>query len=111
MIGICCISFSSAAFYGNGVYFAVNSSYSAQTKYAAPDKDGIQSMFICRVIIGKYTLGKKGMKMAPLLPGSNETYDTLVENEAKPTIFVTMADAQAYPEYLVTFKVEKQGKT
>lgn len=64
-------------------------------------------MFICRVIIGKYTLGKKGMKMAPLLPGTNETYDTLVENETKPTIFVTMTDAQAYPEYLVTFKVQR----
>ena len=101
----CYISFPLASDYGQGVYFAVNSNYSADNKYAKPDKDGLQSMFICRVIIGKYTLGKKGMKMAPLLPGSNERYDTLVNDQAKPTIFVTMTDAQAYPEYLVTFKV------
>lgn len=103
-----------AALYGMGVYFALKSSYSAQTKYAKSDKDGQQSMFICRVIIGEYTPGKKGMKMAPVLrEGSTELFDTLVEKMDKPTIFVTMTDAQAYPEYLVTFKQEKKeaGKT
>lgn len=101
-----------AALYGMGVYFALNSSYSSQAKYAKPDKEGLQSMFLCRVIIGEYTLGKKGMKQAPLLRSdSTEQFDTLVENADKPTIFVTMTDAQAYPEYLVTFKVEKKGKT
>lgn len=99
-----------AAFYGMGVYFALNSSYSAQTKYAKLDKDGLQSMFICRVIIGEYTKGDRKMKTAPLLrEGSTEQFDTLVENVEKPTIFVTMTDAQAYPEYLVTFKPEKSG--
>jgi hypothetical protein len=92
-----------------GVYCAVNASYSAQTQYAKPNKDGLQSMFICRVIIGEYTLGKKGMKMGPLLKSdSTEQFDTLVDNVDKPTIFVALSDAQIYPEYLVTFKVEKK---
>lgn len=99
-----------AAYYGQGTYFAANASYSAQTKYAVPNKkEGHQSMFICQVIIGKYTVGKKGMKVATQ-KDTNEAYDTLVEKEDNPTIFVAMSDAQAYPEYLVTFKVEK-GKT
>ena len=90
------------------MYFAANASYSAQSKYAALDKDGNQSMFICQVIIGKYTQGTKGMKVAT--QDSKEAYDTLVENVDKPTIFVAMTDAQAYPEYLVTFKVQKGKK-
>ena len=66
-------------------------------------------MFVCRVIIGKYTKGNQKMKVAPpLQTGSNEVFDTLVENETTPTIFVAMSDGQAYPEYLVTFKIEKK---
>jgi len=100
-----------AAYYGKGVYFALNSSYSALPKYSVPNKDGHQYMFICRVIIGEYTKGTKEMKVAPpLREGSNEVYDTLVENKDNPTIFVAMSDAQAYPEYLITFKMEKKGK-
>ncbi len=45
------------------------------------------------------------MKVAPTLQsGSNEVFDTLVNDEKTPTIFVAMSDGQAYPEYLVTFK-------
>lgn len=97
------------------MYFAVNSIYSAQRQYSVPNKaDGYQSMFVCRVIIGSYTGGKQGMKTAPLLEeGSTEVYDTLVDNTHKPAIFVTLTDAQAYPEYLLTFekKKTKQKKT
>ena len=62
-------------------------------------------MFVCRVIIGKYAKGTQHMKTAPpLSSGSKEVYDTLCDNEAAPTIFVAMTDAQAYPEYLIAFK-------
>ncbi len=93
------------------MYFALNSSYSAQTNYSVPnkDKDGQQSMFVCQVIVGEYTVGKKGMNAAPELEeGTNEVYDTLVENKDNPTIFVALTDAQAYSEYLLTFKAEKK---
>ena len=87
------------------MYFAVESSYSAQDKYSVPDSSGLRYMFVCRVIIGEYTLGNKDMKTAPpLTPGSNAVFDTLVENVKSPTIFVALTDAQAYPEYLITFK-------
>ncbi len=72
-----------------------------------PDKDtGNQHMFVCSVLIGEYTRGKSDMKVAPpLRPGSKDVFDTLVNNEKSPTIFVALTDAQAYPEYLITFKV------
>lgn len=31
-------------------------------------------------------------------------YDTLVEREANPTIFVATKDSQAYPKYVIMFK-------
>ena len=99
-----CVFFFLAAYYGVGVYFALNASYSAVDKYAVPNKDKVQVMFICSVIIGKYAKGAKGMKAPPPLEqGSSLLYDTLVENDSNPTIFVAVKDAQAYPEYLVSF--------
>lgn len=65
-------------------------------------------MFICRVIIGEYTVGTKGMKKPPTLrKDTNQVFDTLVNNKDAPIIFVTTTDAQAYPEYLVVFKKAK----
>lgn len=96
-----------AAVFGKGVYFAARANYSAQQKYSVPDEDGNQHMFICNVIVGKYTKGDKTMKVAPPLdPNKNEhmLFDTLVDNTANPNIFVTMSDSQAYPEYLITFR-------
>lgn len=51
------------------------------------------------------------MKIAPPLDPSGNThllYDSLVDNTANPTIFVAMTDCQAYPKYLVTFKMDKK---
>lgn len=46
----------------------------------------------------------------PLKEGSKTLHDTLVDNQDKPSMFVAMTDAQAYPEYLVTFKLEKKTR-
>jgi hypothetical protein len=52
-------------------------------------------MFVSRVLIGKTTLGNSLMKTRPL--GFDSTTD---QNH----IFVTYHDAQAYAEYLITYK-------
>ena len=85
------------------MYFALKANYSAQTKYAELNKEGHQSIFICQMVIGEYTVGKSGQKVATQ-KDTNEAFDTLVDNQSNPTIYVAMSDAQAYPEYLVTFK-------
>jgi poly [ADP-ribose] polymerase 10/14/15 len=36
-------------------------------------------------------------------PGSLELFDTTVDSTGSPSIFVAYHDAQAYPEYLVSF--------
>ena len=97
---------STAAAFGKGVYFAVNASYSARSQYAVPDSSGQQRIFVCNVVIGAYTKGSREMKIAPHLPNNPHVlYDTLASDEKNPTIFVAMSDSQAYPEYLITFKL------
>lgn len=94
-----------AAYFGKGVYFAERADYSAQDKYSAPNKDGHKHMFVCNLVVGEFTRGTRDMKIAPVLPTSPLLlHDTLVDDVTNPSIYVAMTDAQAYPEYLITFK-------
>ena len=79
--------------YGKGVYFARDASYSSSTSYARPDRRGVQSMFLCRVVIGEYCLGVKDALAPPPRYGS-VLYDTTVNDVQDPAIFVTSSSAQ-----------------
>ncbi|XP_061579914.1 poly(ADP-ribose) polymerase family member 14-related sequence 1 isoform X2 [Cololabis saira] len=94
-----------AAAYGNGTYFAVNASYSASDTYSKPNSNGEKIMYLCRVLTGDFCKGKSGMIDAPTKGTSSvETYNSVVDNEANPIIFVIFHDNQAYPEYMITFQ-------
>jgi len=86
--------------YGKGVYFAVNSKYSLD--YTSPNSTGERHMFLCRVLVGEYCLGREDQPTPDVRSGT-ELYDSTVNNLQDPTIFVTYNDSQAYPEYIVTF--------
>ncbi|XP_032438307.1 protein mono-ADP-ribosyltransferase PARP14-like [Xiphophorus hellerii] len=92
-----------AAVFGKGVYFAVNAKYSA-TKYSLADESGLKRLYMARVITGRYTVGSSTMK-APPPRGTDPTdcFDSLVNCQVEPVIFVIFHDDQAYPEYLITF--------
>ena len=94
-----------ATFYGKGVYFARDASYSTNKTYAVPDQNGVQHMFYVRVTVGEYCKGVKDALTPDVREGLN-LYDTTVNNVADPSIFVTYHDAQAYPEYLIKFRQE-----
>ncbi|RVE58381.1 hypothetical protein OJAV_G00209100 [Oryzias javanicus] len=94
-----------AACYGNGSYFAVNSSYSASDTYSRPNANGEKIMYLCRVLTGDSTLGQQNMiAPPPKSSGSIELFDSAVDNMTKPSMFVIFHDTQAYPEYLIRFK-------
>nr|XP_046237201.1 protein mono-ADP-ribosyltransferase PARP14-like isoform X2 [Scatophagus argus] len=92
-----------AAVYGKGVYFAVNANYSARG-YSPPDSSGLSRMYVARVLTGRYTVGKSSM-IAPPPRGSDPTdcFDSVVDNQQQPSMFVIFHDDQAYPEYVITF--------
>ena len=89
--------------YGEGSYFALKASYSnhysnGQTRF----------MFVARVLTGEYKLGNASFRRPPLKDPSNpasDLYDSCVDSEDKPTIFVIFNDEQCYPSYLITYIV------
>jgi len=97
--------FSKVAYYGNGVYFALNASYSASKTYSAPDSQGIQRMYLAFVLVGTFTKGEQGMVAPPPVPNEQHILcDSVVDNVAKPAVFVVFKDNQAYPAYVISFK-------
>ncbi|EGV96420.1 protein mono-ADP-ribosyltransferase PARP14 [Cricetulus griseus] len=95
-----------ATCYGQGTYFAVNASYSASDTYSKPDASGKKHMYYARVLTGNYTVGHSSLIVPPSRDPLNPTdlYDTVVDNDQNPSIFVVFYDNQTYPEYLITFR-------
>lgn len=100
-----------ATAYGKGVYFAVNAGYSA-SNFSPADTSGLKRLYVARVLTGRYTVGNSSMKATPPR-GSDPTdcFDSLVNNQQQPTMFVIFHDDQAYPEYLITFSWVKLKKS
>ncbi|NXW32657.1 PAR15 polymerase, partial [Phaetusa simplex] len=95
-----------AAVIGNGTYFAVDASYSAQNTYSRPDLNGRRYMYLARVLTGQYCAGCKGLITPPPKDPADPTdlYDSVVDDVDSPKMFVIFNDIQAYPEYLITFR-------
>jgi poly [ADP-ribose] polymerase 10/14/15 len=75
--------------YGKGVYFT--------PKINAKKSKQLAHVFVCRVLVGELEKGNASMHT----PSSDK--DTTVDNLSVPSVFVTYKDAQAYPEYLITY--------
>jgi len=98
--------------FGKGTYFARDAAYSSSTTYSRPNAQGIQFMFLCRVIVGDYCKGVQDA-ITPAVRTGDILYDSTVDEmhdwkpndpRSGPGIYVTYHDAQAYPEYLIKFK-------
>ncbi|OWK63178.1 Poly [ADP-ribose] polymerase 14 [Lonchura striata] len=97
--------------FGNGTYFAVNACYSANDLYSKPDVNGRKYMYLARVLVGEYSLGKKG-SITPArknVSNSVDLYDSSTDNMSQPSMFIIFNDIQAYPEYLITFTKTVDG--
>ena len=89
--------------FGRGVYFARDAQYSVQ--YALGGGDGGRHMYLAKVLVGQYFVGDPTMFVPPPKnPSKPEIlYDSVVNNQSSPSIFVVFFDYQCYPEYLITF--------
>lgn len=96
---------STAAQYGNGTYFAVNASYSANDTYSKPDANGKKHMYLARVLVGQYSQGTQGAitPAAKNVGNTVDLFDSSTDNVNNPSMFIIFNDIQAYPEYLITF--------
>ncbi|XP_005988721.1 protein mono-ADP-ribosyltransferase PARP12 [Latimeria chalumnae] len=88
--------------YGKGSYFARDASYSHN--YARSGSSS-RVMFVARVLVGQSTQGKSSFLRPPSKDGNgNLFYDSCVDNESNPSIFVIFEKHQIYPEYLIEYK-------
>lgn len=96
---------TSGTAYGKGCYFATNSSYSDSYAEAGPDK----SMFVAKILPGEYVRGNISYCRPPHKDESDQTsdlYDSCVDDEEDPEIFVIFDNNQIYPEYLIRYTDE-----
>lgn len=99
-----------ATVYGEGSYFAVNASYS--DAYAKKDANSSQFIFLVKVLVGTYTKGDSSYRRPPPKQPSNpssDLYDSCVDDEYNPTIFVVFDTDQFYPEYIIEYSDEARG--
>ena len=93
------------ALYGDGSYFATTAKYS--DLYASQDSNtGYKTIFVAKVLAGKITVGKPGMKRPPQIDPSDFKkgyYDSVVNNVLSPNIYCVFDMNQYYPEYYVEY--------
>ena len=101
------LSFITATAYGAGVYFAVKADYQSSSTYSPRDANGNKHIFLALVLTGEYTVGKSSLRIPPPKDPKKSNvilFDSVVNNQSNPIIYVIFYDSQCYPEYLITFK-------
>ncbi|NXP51535.1 PAR12 polymerase, partial [Heliornis fulica] len=88
--------------YGKGSYFARDASYSHTYCQSEMKK---YTMFLARVLVGEYTKGNATYVRPPAKSGGGFWfYDSCVDNELNPSVFVVFEKCQMYPEYIIEYK-------
>ncbi|NXO65298.1 PAR12 polymerase, partial [Phainopepla nitens] len=88
--------------YGKGIYFARDAVYSHTYCPATPQG---HSMFVARVLVGDYVQGNAAYVRPPQKCADKLWfYDSCVDNESNPSVFVVFEKYQIYPEYIIEYK-------
>ncbi|KAM6946135.1 protein mono-ADP-ribosyltransferase PARP12-like [Aplochiton taeniatus] len=83
-----------------GSYFARDAVYShAYAKSQTTRK----KMFVALVLVGEFVKGNRSYRKPPAKGTSNIRYDSCVDREARPSIFVVFEKQQICPEYVIDY--------
>uniref|UniRef100_A0A8C5U869 PAR12 polymerase n=1 Tax=Malurus cyaneus samueli TaxID=2593467 RepID=A0A8C5U869_9PASS len=92
--------------YGKGSYFAKDACYS-HTYCKVSDLGRL--MFVARVLVGDYVKGNPAYVRPPSKPADRlRFYDSCVDDELNPSVYVVFEKHQIYPEYLIWYKEEEK---
>lgn len=109
--------------FGAGIYFAENSSKSNQYVYGICGGTGCpihkdrscyvchRQMLLCRVTLGKSFLQFSAMKMAHAPPGHHSVIGRPSVGGLSYPEYVVYRGEQAYPEYLISYQIQKPEET
>ena len=89
--------------WGNGTYYALNSSYS--TGYAHAAADGTKEMFLCEVLVGDYVKlpSDNTLRKPPPKPKSTQCYHSVQGHTGGSDIWITYEPAMSYPHFLINY--------
>uniref|UniRef100_A0A8C9R5E4 Poly (ADP-ribose) polymerase family, member 12a n=1 Tax=Scleropages formosus TaxID=113540 RepID=A0A8C9R5E4_SCLFO len=86
--------------YGKGSYFARDASYS--DRYSKP-RGGTKIMFVALVLVGEFCRGNSSYLRPPAKGINGSFYDSCVDSESNPAIFVIFEKHQIYPQFLIEY--------
>ncbi|NXR36891.1 PAR12 polymerase, partial [Zosterops hypoxanthus] len=88
--------------YGKGIYFARDACYAHS--YSQPAPQG-RLMFVARVLVGDYVKGNAAYVRPPAKSADKLClYDSCVDDEFNPSVFVVFEKHQIYPEYIIQYE-------
>ena len=103
--------YSNSGMWGQGIYFAVNASYS-KNGYSFKNNDGTKSIFYAKVALGEFVQlqPNHSYRIPPEKPDKKkfavERYDSIKGNTGGSDIFIVYENSRAYPSYLITFGID-----
>ena len=90
--------------YGKGSYFALTAKYSdCYTEHSN------RMMFVVKVLVGEYKQGNSTFVRPPSKNESNKSsdlYDSCVDDEKNPKVFVIFDLYQVYPEFVIKYVIK-----
>ncbi|KAF0041398.1 hypothetical protein F2P81_007296 [Scophthalmus maximus] len=87
--------------YGRGSYFARDASYS--DRYARIKTTLNKVMFVALVLVGEHCRGVSSYVRPPPKGKGRALYDSCVDCDSNPSIYVIFEKQQIYPEYLIKY--------
>ncbi|XP_039563899.1 zinc finger CCCH-type antiviral protein 1-like isoform X3 [Passer montanus] len=91
--------------YGKGSYFSRDARYSHAYCQAVLQE---RFMFVARVLVGDYVKGNAAYVRPPMKCADKLwLYDSCVDDELNPSVFVVFEKHQIYPEYIIEYKEER----
>ncbi|KAM4670876.1 protein mono-ADP-ribosyltransferase PARP12-like isoform 2-T2 [Amazona ochrocephala] len=97
---------SNGTVYGKGSYFARDASYSHSYCELTVKK---KIMFVARVLVGDYVNGNAAYVRPPAKSVDGlQFYDSCVDNQINPSVFVVFEKYQIYPEFTIEYTEEEK---
>ncbi|CAM2095518.1 protein mono-ADP-ribosyltransferase TIPARP-like [Caretta caretta] len=91
------------AHYGHGSYF---SSYAhCSHNFALANHAGHRHMFLAKVLVGKWALGRPGYTQPPAREPGGQCYDSCSDDGQEPALYVIFDNSQCYPYFVICYKL------
>nr|XP_032649059.1 protein mono-ADP-ribosyltransferase TIPARP-like [Chelonoidis abingdonii] len=89
--------------YGHGSYFSFYANCSHN--FALANHAGRRHMFLAKVLVGKWVLGRPGYTQPPEREPGRRRYDSCSDDAREPAVYVIFDNSQCYPYFVICYKL------